>query len=164
MKNRGYRGFLSVVFLLFFLVCPFLSSSAFSQDAVEGESGDVKADNEMEYNAGDLRDPLRPQFFLQKKKETKIEEEPYMEKRKASELFALSIQGIIWNSDTPLAVINNKVIKKGEVILLPSTEKDISAEVRIMDIDEDGITIIYSGDVEKLPSPKNLELSNKEAK
>jgi hypothetical protein len=137
----------------------------YSSSGKTDEKLDFMEGPDIEYAAGDFRDPFYPQIFISEEQETEVAEvEPEIEreieeiKPKASELFSLSIQGIIWNSDKPLAIINDRVFKKGEVLSI--TEGSHFAEpITIMDIDKDGVTIIYSGQVEKLSSPKTSEFA-----
>jgi hypothetical protein len=74
-------------------------------------------------------------------------------------MLSLSLQGIIWNPDNPLAIINNSVVKIGDILLVPK-DSETTEEVTIMDITKDEVTIIYLGEVERLPSPASLELRN----
>ena len=116
-------------------------------------------DVKVEYTADNFRDPLRPQIVRPKAEEAEglvaIEEE----KPKVSEMLSLSLQGIIWNPDNPLAIINNSVVKIGDILLVPK-DSETTEEVTIMDITKDEVTIIYLGEVERLPSPASLELRN----
>ncbi len=147
---------------LFCLVFFLFSLPASSQVSSEDSSGqtekklDVIGRPVIEYGANDFRDPFYPQVFIPEKEEPKVEKVE-VAGPKATELFSLLIQGIIWNSDNPLAIINNQVLKKGEALLMPK-EADARGEITIMEIDKDGVTIMYAGQVEKLPSPATLEL------
>ncbi len=116
-------------------------------------------DVKVEYTADNFRDPLQPQIVRPKAEEaeelvTKEEEKP-----KVSEILSLSLQGIIWNPDNPLAIINNRVVKIGDILLVPK-DSETAEEVTIMDITKDEVIIIYLGGVERLPSPASLELKN----
>jgi len=69
--------------------------------------------------------------FLENKKKT--------ESTKSEELPLpfLGIQGIIWNTDTPQAIINNQVVKIGDKI----------ENVEIIDIDKQGIKVDYNDEI-----------------
>ena len=168
---------LALLFCLVFFLFPL---SVFSQiisdealELLEGQQGSSpKKDQEksglidkpdIEYKAVKSRDPFQPQFFtpdksIKKKTEVKIEGLIESTAPKISELFLISIQGIIWNSDIPLVIINNKVLRKGEVLLIKG-DKEVREKITITDIDKDGVTINYLGRVERLsyPPPPKLE-------
>jgi len=140
--------------LVFFLI----PLSAFSQVPLAEEESEIIERPNIDYTAADFRDPFSPQILISKKGEPEKAVETKEVKPRASELFSLSIQGIIWNSNIPLAIINNQVFKKGEVLPVSRGEKGETEteEVLIMDINKDGVTIVYSGEVEKLPAPAGL--------
>ncbi len=99
-----------------------------------------------------FRDPFDPQIFKSKKEE-KIEVEQVIEikKQNIAKTFSLSVQGIIWNTDTPVVIINNQVLRKGEALLV---KKDNAVEkITILDIDKEGVTVGYWGQEEKIYSP-----------
>jgi hypothetical protein len=68
-----------------------------------------------------------------------IESKKKTESTKAEEppLPFLGIQGIIWNTDTPQAIINNQVVKIGDRI----------EGVEIIDIDKQGIKVDYNDEI-----------------
>ena len=144
----------SLMFCLTFLLFPLVVFSGISP--IEEKLGQSERPN-VEYTAADSRDPFCPQISVPEKKEPKIEKEKKTIKPKASEVFSLSVQGIIWHTDNPLVIINNQVLKKGEVLLIPKGE-NVTEEIHIIDIDKDGVTIVYSGGEEVLSSPATLEL------
>ena len=134
-----------------------------SAKETEEKSGVVEKPG-IKYKAAKSRDPFKPQLFIPKEKvdkkevekEVKVEELIEPTGPKVSELFSLSIQGIIWNSDNPLVIINNKVLQKGEFLLVSKGE-ELDAKIIISDIDKDGVTINYAGREEKIPSPATLK-------
>jgi hypothetical protein len=90
----------------------------------------------VEYTAGGLRDPFQ----------TYIEEERRGAKAQETEeakLPSLKVQGIIWGGSLPQAIVNNKVVKAGDII----------EGVRIVEIKKDGIILFFSGRQYTLPSP-----------
>lgn len=142
------------VFILFSLSILFCSALVFSQFAF-GENTDELGIIRRQipvFTADNLRDPLSPQVFTETVEEEEAEEIIVETKREISEVLSLRVQGIIWNCDTPLVIINNEVVKKGEVIKIKQKD-DMLEDVKIIDIDNEGVTIIYQGEVEKIPSP-----------
>ncbi|MCU0665753.1 MAG: hypothetical protein MUF05_01480 [Candidatus Omnitrophica bacterium] len=83
-----------------------------------------------EYKAANYRDPFRLQ--RQEKEETK-ETKKYQEE----EIIPpdLVIQGVVWGAATPQAIVNDKVVKKGDII----------QDAHILDITKEGIDIFYQG-------------------
>ena len=65
----------------------------------------------------------------------------------------LKVQGIFWGADFPQAIINNKVVKVGDIV----------SQAQIISIEKDSITIFFANRKFKLSSPasKNLEDSSK---
>jgi len=86
---------------------------------------------EVEYRAGALRDPMEP--YLNKEDANPT---PKKQEAAAAEpvLPALVIQGVMWGLDDPLAIINNKVVRKDDVI----------QGVRIIDINKSGVTVFFA--------------------
>jgi hypothetical protein len=90
----------------------------------------------VDYSAQDLRDP----FMLKAggKATPKIgqggERKP---------LPQLNVQGLIWGGKFPQAIINNKVVKVGDVL----------DNVEILEIDKDGVTVLFEGLQYDLSSP-----------
>ena len=112
----------------------------------------------VEYSASNFRDPFFPSVSLDKQEEPKlIKRKDSFIQRRPSEIFTFSIQGILWNPDNPMAIINNQLLKKGESIVVKRRKGD-AEKIEIMDIDKDGVTVVYRGSVEKLPAPASLEL------
>ena len=123
------------------------------------KAGPAVEDTGVEYTAENFRDPLRPQILRPKAEQAEGQVAIEEEKPRVAEMLSLSLQGIIWNPERPLAIINNRVVKIGDIILVPKDSETTEAAT-IMDITQDGVVIIYSGEVEKIPSPASLELRN----
>jgi hypothetical protein len=163
-KNRSTTESIFIIAPILFCLVFLLFSSLASSKIVSGEQSgktEKKRDSigrlDVEYEASDFRDPFYPPVSISKKKEPEAEEEIKEARPVAKELSFVSIQGIIWNLDNPLAIINNQVFKKEET--LPITGREAEAgEITIIDIDKDGVTVNYSGELIKLPSPAVLEL------
>ena len=120
------------------------------------ENLDIIKSRSVEYTASNLRDPFLPAISLVKKEEPEMVEKVETVKPMISKMFSFSIQGIIWNPDNPLVIMNNKILKKGDIISIQDGG-DI-AEIIITDIEKDGVTVVYEDRAEKLPSPASLEL------
>ncbi len=94
------------------------------------------------YEAADLRDPFKRYG------------EPETDQSAGAEkptLPLLSVSGIIWGVAMPQAIINGKVVKIGDII----------DEVKIIDINKDFISVVFSGRQYKLDSPASGENINK---
>lgn len=76
------------------------------------------------------KDPFIPQ--LPAKKPPKQIEPPPKEIPKPM----LSIQGLVWQTSMPQAIVNNKVVKMGD---------SLTDEIKILDVSRDGISIEYQG-------------------
>ena len=147
-----FLTYFSVFFLLFCLVVFIFALSAFSQthperglksiqngitliESAEKKIGLTKRVN-IKYTASDFRDPLFPDVPMRELEKTTDPKIIKPIKPKSVELPPLLVQGIIWNPDNPLAIINNQVFKEKEVITLPKG-KDDAGKVTIINIDKD---------------------------
>ena len=93
---------------------------------------------QLEYTTGNLRDPFEPEPFEEE------EEEALMNQTTSqSKLPFLSIQGIVWGSGLPQAIINNQVVKIGDLI----------KGVRVVDISKEGVTVFYEGRQQLIAAP-----------
>ena len=120
-----------------------------STQATEDKAKDFIARTNIEYKEEEgLRDPFQPPEELEVKKE-QIPPEPVQ----VEPLPSLTIQGIVWGSSLPQAIINNKVVKVGDTI----------EGVRITDINKNGVTVFWANQEYNLSSPAvvNLESSKK---
>ena len=152
------RFIINYKFMITLLLCC-LVSFVFPLLTVSQENR-LKRDSEMlkrpeiKYTASDFRDPFTPQISIAREEEkpriVKIEPEV---RRKISEIFSFTIQGIIWNPNNPMAIVNNQVLRKGDVLLMQDTE-----EVTIVDIDKYSVTVGYLGEEEKILSPVGSQL------
>ena len=100
-----------------------------------------------EYNARGLRNPFKG--FRKKKSEIPSGEVKSAEKQS---LPSLTVQGIIYGNNNPMAIINNKVLKKGDVL---------GGDVKIIDIGPEGIKVLFQDEEYKLPTPKERYLNPK---
>lgn len=98
----------------------------------------------VEYNAETFKDP----FLGVAEKAVPAEKVVSVEK---VSLPALTVQGIIWGTKLPQAIINNKVVKTGDTI----------GDVRIVGIDKEGVTVFFKGRQVTIPSPAGAPVSKK---
>ena len=98
----------------------------------------------VEYNAEAFKDP-----FLGAAEQA-LPEEKVVRAEKVT-LPTLTVQGVIWGTKIPQAIINNKVVKTGDTI----------EDVRIISIDKEGITVFYKGRQAVIPSPAGAPVSQK---
>lgn len=102
----------------------------------------------IEYKAEDLRDPFQNPNIAEGKKPT---EESEVSETKEITPPSLTVQGLIWGGNFPQAIINNKVVKVGDII----------EGVRIISIDKEGITVFFKEREYKLPPPAKGATSSK---
>lgn len=101
----------------------------------------------IEYESENLRDPFRG--FIEERV-TAVKEEGRIE----IPLPSLNVQGIIWGGKFPQAIINHKVVKVEDTI----------EGARIIDINEDGVTVFFNNRKYNLSSPAAVGLENLEKK
>lgn len=96
-----------------------------------------------------LRDPFKSQLPTEKP----VEIAPVVEsdKEKVIVLPNFTVQGMIWDSPRPLAIIDNKVLKIGDII----------QEAKVIHISKNGIDLIYQG---KLFTISTVSVITKEGK
>lgn len=109
----------------------------------------------IEYKAEGLRDPFESVF----KKEavaplTTGTGEQVSEPQVQVNPPSLTVQGIIWGGKIPQAVINDKVVKIGDVI----------QEAKIIDIDKDTVKILFKNSSFNLTSPAASQLQSLKTK
>ena len=86
------------------------------------------------YEADSYRDPLMPQIEkeITKAQEVTIEGAPVEEVK-----LELNVQGMVWNSDKPEAIIEGQVFQLGDEI----------REAKIIEITKDGVKLLYKGKI-----------------
>ena len=90
----------------------------------------------LEYTATGLRDPFQLAAF-----QTKSDKGKDTVKAVVTKSFPkLTLQGIIWGSSLPQAIINNKVIRVGDTL----------ESVDIVDIGKEGVIVLFAGTEYKL--------------
>lgn len=92
----------------------------------------------VEYKAEGLPEP-----FQLKEEELEAPVKSGEELEAEAKLPDLTIQGVIWGSRSPQAIINNQIVKIGDKI----------EGVSIVDIAKEGLTVSFQGKEFKLPSP-----------
>ncbi len=86
----------------------------------------------VEYKAQGLRNPFEQPALVS---EPDNVEGGIIIKPEAGELAQLTVQGIIWGGNLPQAIINNKVVKVGDVL----------EGAEIVDINKEGVTVLFAG-------------------
>lgn len=134
------------VFLTYFLLAPamfwFMPRVASAVPANFQEAQNLKAAEQegvpatfevpqVEYNATGLRDPFKPEPVGEEAVVENITDRHF----ERQPLPPLKVQGIVWGGVIPQAIINNQVVKIGDLI----------SGVRVVDIKRNGITVFYSG-------------------
>jgi hypothetical protein len=95
---------------------------------------------ELRYTASELRDPFEDNLRKYEAQETAKEAGA---EEAAKTLPTFSVQGIIWGSSLPQAIIDDAVVKVGDTI----------KEAKVIAIDKEGITLLYYGREYKISSP-----------
>ncbi len=94
----------------------------------------VSSTETVKYTSQYLRDPFQSPFEIIKPKIEGLEpteSEPTI----GYELPHLQVQGMVWGSKMPQVIINNTVVKVGEVI----------ENAEILDIRKEGVYVLYEG-------------------
>jgi type II secretory pathway component PulC len=131
-------------FLLFYLM---IAPRAICNEAPQPAKGQLGPG--AIYAASDLRDPFELPIVVPEEETQEVKEEAAAEiKPKLSDSVSLTIQGMVWNSDNPLVIINNQILRKGEILTFP--QGSAIDKAKIMDINKDGVTILYAGGAEKI--------------
>jgi hypothetical protein len=98
----------------------------------------------IDYDAAQLRDPF--QSYLKEHKE----ELPVEENIGPFQLPSLNVQGIIWGSNIPQAIINNKVLKTGDII----------DDAKILVINKTGVKMVYKNHEFNIAAPSVISMDN----
>jgi hypothetical protein len=128
----------AVTFILFSGgTCSYAANQDFEQiKQIEMEAYSKRSPEEIierpkiEYTAQDKRDPFQVQVFLDDESEKPVSiNDPIVTPP------MLTVQGLIWGTGLPQAIINNKVLKVGDII----------EGCKIVSIEKEGISIFYQG-------------------
>jgi len=146
MINHRLRQVTQIIILYF--TCCFLLYSVYGVVYVFGKE-------EIDYTTQDLRDPFSsviPEIAVEP---IEIKEEPVEEITEITEipvsLPEFNVQAVVWGSPVSQAIINEKILRIGDVI----------DGAKITNITREGINIIYKGRTFNLPSPGRESLIEK---
>jgi hypothetical protein len=98
------------------------------------------------YTSENLKDPFAGTVIPESAEETSQEFTPL----ETVNLPDIKIQGIIWGTNNPQAIINNKVVKVGSTV----------NEITILDITGSEIIISYKNQKFALPAPSGIKTPN----
>jgi len=148
-----------LIFITYLLVNHIIWVSAFAQISptsreiekldrkqLRGSQEVVVERPKREYRADDLRDPFRGYEEKKEKPPEFVPPPPQIEQP----LPNLEIQGIIWGGRISQAIINNKIVKIGDVI----------EGVQIVNINKDGVTVLFGDKKYNLSSPAITNLKD----
>ncbi len=138
--------FISFMFLLCGLInfCPAVLAAQ--------ENTDVIADRpQVEYKSGGLRDPFTTYIIQEKKVNVQVEATPDFAQMEAK-FSELKVQGIIWGTKMPQAIINDKVYTVGDKV----------DEAEISSIDNKGINLSTAAGMVHLAAPGQAKVSNED--
>lgn len=112
-------------------------------EKTQEELGPISLRPTLRYDSSSERDPFRGK---------KDEGQSFQQSGPDIQPPTLLIQGIVWGGSFPQAIINNRVVKVGDII----------DGARIIDIDKNGITIFFEGQQFNIPSPAISEYGPKQ--
>lgn len=122
--------------------------------------------NKVEYKAQGLKNPFQSPF---KEKEVKMEPKKEVDKAMGPKMGVenkqptptvvvnlpkLIVQGLIWGGAFPQAIINNTVVRKGDVI----------SDAKVVEINSEGVTVLFNRKEYNLSSPSVLDQQQTEEK
>jgi len=149
--------FFIALFIAYILINHLVSVRSFAQingspiqieksgkEQLGGSQGVIIEKPKKEYEAGDLRDPFRG---YEEKREKPTESQTPSGKVEEP-LPNLEVQGIIWGGSIKQAIINNKVVKPGDMI----------GNIKILDINKDSVTVLFNNRERNLSSPAAVNL------
>lgn len=137
-----------VIIAVFLNVFIFLLSYALAQKTAA--SNEATVSDKVEYKAEGFRDPFQVEDLEIER--IKQEQTP-QQSSEIKSLPDLEIQGIVWGGRFPQAIINNKVVKIGDII----------DEARIIDIAKDGVTVTFEKREYNLSSPASQRVIKKKS-
>jgi hypothetical protein len=112
--------------LIFIIVC-LIHYLAFAQDVHEKVTWPI-----VKYESSYLRDPF--QNPMEEMVTRNISIEPDLPQIKP-ELTHLHVQGMIWGTNRPQAIINGQVVRQGDVI----------EGAEVLDVQKEGVYVLYMG-------------------
>jgi hypothetical protein len=124
----------------------FMLEPLFAQEQKPQTEGQAKITRpQIQYTADGLRDPFAGYGEGQALAQVSPE-------GKARPLPSLVIQGTVWGGPIAQAIINNKVLKVGDKI----------EGVEIIDINKEGVTVLFDNQISHLNSPAEVYLQSLE--
>lgn len=108
-----------------------LSAAGLGAEKTAADSSAPIARLQVEYGAEGLRDPF--QSVLPEVNPTA--EEPVVSEEPAGPPPNLVVQGLIWGGSVPQAIINNQVVRTGDLV----------EGARVIGIDKNGATVFFQG-------------------
>lgn len=148
MRKRKLKN---LIFLLF-IFCLVISVKLISAQPSVAENMAI-ARPAVEYKSEEFRDPFQALISKEKPKFV-TEENAQAAQEKGLDLSLLKVQGIIWGAKLPQAIINDQVLTIGDFI----------QGAEILNIEQNGVTLIFSGTVLNLAAPGQSPILNKEEK
>lgn len=157
MMKRALEKPLFIIYF-FAVILFFAANPARSEEKTLSETSRMDSIRpKVEYITEGSKEPFLD-YFSKKKPVTQVTVETGVAAAAAPEepkpkppLPSLTVQGIIWGSSMPCAIINNEVVKQGDSI----------EEVELIKIEKESIEVLYQGWNYSLPSPAGLSLNKK---
>jgi len=128
--------------LFAFFLCGLINFSAVAwaqEEAVEVIANRPK----VEYKSGNLRDPFQTYIIKEKKVKTPQTQAPTTLSKPEINFTELKVEGIIWGTKIPQAIINGKVYIVGDKI----------NDAKIISIDQKGVNLSSAAGIFNLPAP-----------
>jgi len=108
-----------------------------------GEKVPIMIRPKLAYDASDLKDPFDD--FLPKAKVKSSAKIAGIGAEQVAPLPSFAVQGLIWGGSLPQAVIDDQVVKVGDVI----------QDAEIVEISKEGIKVLYNKKIHKLAPPSS---------
>ena len=149
MKSRNK------IFLVFFLVALLISLLKEIKALPQAPSEASLRPIVTEYKAEGLKDPFegKEEQFIAQAKAREVVPVPEVPVQKRP-LPALTVQGVVWGGRFPQAIVNDKIVKIGDIV----------EEARIIDINKSGITVSFDNQQYSLTSPAGINLQSSKQK
>ena len=135
----------NILWIVFFTISGLCIRVSYAQ-----EEAPFVEPSSAKYTASELKDPFKD--YITPTKAELGTTFPSGEEKSFKQPPLFNVQGIIWGGPLPMAIINNKVVKEG----------DILDEAKIIKIDKEGISFFYYGEEYKILAPRYLNLMEKE--
>ncbi|MFA5116291.1 MAG: hypothetical protein WC486_03315 [Candidatus Omnitrophota bacterium] len=109
-----------------------------------GEKVPIMIRPKLVYDAADLKDPF-DDFLPKAKVKPSSKISGIGTEQQAAPLPSFTVQGLIWGGSLPQAVIDDQVVKVGDVI----------QDAEIVEISKEGIKVLYNKKIHKLAPPSS---------